>query len=327
MAATRSQKIRLGIFLIVSTTILLSSLVYLVGASMFKIRDEYIVVLHGGSGGIEAGGQVRFNDIVVGRVERVRLDRDDPSRVIVNISLEHDTPVTADTIATPEMTGITGSKMLSLRGGSKTSQRLKPGDEIPSAESDLSHLTTKLFDISTKLERLLENLVNITDTDNAQRLASVLADVESMSTNLSSMVASNAPLVGGLMVDLRSLLANADVTLTGIQSTVRSAEQAVTRISSQQNIRRVENIIDGAGILMANLSARTSEDELGRTIASINRLATDTNVSVMRIRDDLRRIMVELETSVENINEFTQILIDNPSVLISGRSEKERRLP
>jgi hypothetical protein len=36
--------------------------------------------------------------------------------------------------------------------------------------------------------------------------------------------------------------------------------------------------------------------------------------------------MKELETSVENINEFTQILVENPSVLISGRSEKDRQI-
>ena len=45
------------------------------------------------------------------------------------------------------------------------------------------------------------------------------------------------------------------------------------------------------------------------------------------IHDDMQRIMRELEQGVENFNEFTQILVDNPSVLISGRSEKERVLP
>ena len=119
MAATRAQKIRLSAFLIVVTAIIASTLFYLVGAHLMEIRDEYKIELQGGSGGLEVGSQVRFNDIVAGRVESVRLDKDDPNLVIIWVSMEHGTPITVDTIAVPEMANITGSKMLSMRGGTK----------------------------------------------------------------------------------------------------------------------------------------------------------------------------------------------------------------
>jgi hypothetical protein len=45
------------------------------------------------------------------------------------------------------------------------------------------------------------------------------------------------------------------------------------------------------------------------------------------MRDDLRRALDDLATSSENIAELTQILVDNPSALISGRSERDRPLP
>ena len=79
MAATRAQKMRLGIFLIVTTTIIVITLIYLLGASLMEVRDPYVVVLQGGSAGLEVGSQVRFNDIVVGRVEHVSLDIDHPN--------------------------------------------------------------------------------------------------------------------------------------------------------------------------------------------------------------------------------------------------------
>ena len=41
MAATRAQKIRLGVFLIVTTFIIIATLFYLVGASILEVRDEY----------------------------------------------------------------------------------------------------------------------------------------------------------------------------------------------------------------------------------------------------------------------------------------------
>jgi ABC-type transporter Mla subunit MlaD len=89
----------------------------------------------------------------------------------------------------------------------------------------------------------------------------------------------------------------------------------------------VTTILDSVNLLVENVSNRASDQELGQTIQSVNRLVSDTNVTVLRLRTDLQRVMRELETSVENINEFTQILVENPSVLISGRTEKERQLP
>lgn len=327
MAATRAQKMRLGIFLIVTTTVVVFTLIYLVGASLMEIRDSYVVVLQGGSAGLEVGSQVRFNDIVVGRVEGVRLDENDPGQVIINLSLDHGTPVTVDTVAVPEMANITGTKMLSMHGGTKASARLKPGDTIKSAASDFSMLTTKVVTIADKLQQLIDNLNTITDTDNADKLAKVLEEVEGITKNVNSILDENRDSINKMVSDVHSVVKRADETLVSIQSVAKSLDKASGQVLSSKNIHRVESLLDSTNGVMGNVNARTSKDELGQTIAGVNSLVSTTQVTVLRLRDDLRRVMNELETSVENINEFTQILIDNPSVLISGRNEKERQLP
>lgn len=327
MAATRAQKMRLGIFLIVTTTVVVFTLIYLVGASLMEIRDSYVVILQGGSAGLEVGSQVRFNDIVVGRVEGVRLDENDPGQVIINLSLDHGTPVTVDTVAVPEMANITGTKMLSMHGGTKASARLKPGDTIKSAASDFSMLTTKVVTIADKLQQLIDNLNTITDTDNADKLAKVLEEVEGITKNVNSILDENRDSINKMVSDVHSVVKRADETLVSIQSVAKSLDKASGQVLSSKNIHRVESLLDSTNGVMGNVNARTSKDELGQTIAGVNSLVSTTQVTVLRLRDDLRRVMNELETSVENINEFTQILIDNPSVLISGRNEKERQLP
>ena len=327
MAATRAQKMRLGIFLIVTTTVVVFTLIYLVGASLMEIRDSYVVILQGGSAGLEVGSQVRFNDIVVGRVEGVRLDENDPGQVIINLSLDHGTPVTVDTVAVPEMANITGTKMLSMHGGTKASARLKPGDTIKSAASDFSMLTTKVVTIADKLQQLIDNLNTITDTDNADKLAKVLEEVEGITKNVNSILDENRDSINKMVSDVHSVVKRADETLVSIQSVAKALDKASGQVLSSKNIHRVESLLDSTNGVMGNVNARTSKDELGQTIAGINSLVSTTQVTVLRLRDDLRRVMNELETSVENINEFTQILIDNPSVLISGRNEKERQLP
>ena len=108
---------------------------------------------------------------------------------------------------------------------------------------------------------------------------------------------------------------------------MKNAEKSLDKLASPNNVQHISSILSTVDTLATNVSQRTSDDELGQTIQSVNRLANDTNVTVLRLRSDAQRIIRELEISVENINEFTQILVENPSVLINGRGEKERRLP
>lgn len=327
MAATRSQKIRLSVFLIATTVIVIATLLYLMGASLLNVRDEYSVLLQGGSGGLEVGGQVRFNDIVVGRIESVKIDKEDPSLIRIQISLEHDTPITEDTIATPELAGITGSKRLALHGGTKNSKRLTPGDIIPSENTDLGAVVTKVINIADKLEDLLNNLVEVTNTDNKQKVDSILTELDSISKNVNSLIATNEENINQIVVDAKNVLAKADSSMEKIESSIANVEKTIEQIATPHNVNQVTTILDSASSLVSNISTRTSDEELGVTMQHVDKLVSDTNVTVLRLRSDLDRIVEELETSIENINEFTQILVENPSVLIQGRTEKERQLP
>lgn len=324
---------RLGIFLVVTTVLVIATLIYLVGASLLEVRDPYVVVLQGGSAGLEVGSQVRFNDIVVGRVEHVRLDPEDPGQVIINLSLEHGTPVTEDTIAIPEMANITGTKMLSMHGGTKDSKRLNPGDTIQSSTSDLSMITTKVVNIADKLEDLLANLVAVTNTTNMDKVSSVISEVEGITKNINGLIDENRENISGLVTDARTVIADAKTTvakanqsLDKIDAVLSDTDHAINGIATTHNLKTVTTILDSVNGVMNNVTTRTSDNELGETIQSVNHLVADTNVTVLRLRSDLQRVMKELETSIENINEFTQILVENPSVLISGRTEKERQL-
>lgn len=327
MAATRAQKMRLGIFLIVTTAIVIVTLIYLIGASILEVRDPYTVILQGGSAGLETGSQVRFNDIVVGRVEHVRLDPEDPGQVIISISLEHGTPVTVDTIAVPEMANITGTKRLAMRGGDKNSKRLKPGDTIKSANDDLGMIATKVVNIANKLEEILDNLVTVTNPENMGKIEQVIGEVEGITKNINTIISDNQENINTIILDAKAVIAKADSSMDKIDQMLATTEGAIKTVASPHNVKQIATILETANALVSNVTTRTSDEELGQTIQSANRLVADTNVTVLRLRTDLQRVMRELETSVENINEFTQILVENPSVLISGRNEKERRLP
>ncbi len=327
MAATRAQKIRLGAFLIVSTFIIVATLFYLVGASMLEVRDEYYVILQGGSGGLETGSQVRLNDIVVGRVESVRLDPEDPAIVRITISLEHGTPVTVDTVATPEMANITGTKRLAMHGGTKDSVRLKPGDQIKAVDSDLTMITTKVVNISNQIETLLGNMNALTKEENVTNVGNVIAEVEGITRKVNALLDQNQQNINTMISDAQQIVSQLHESMNKVDHALDTIDRTVQTVASSHNVKNVSSILDSARVLVSNVTTRSSDAELGQTIQSINHLVSDANVFILRLRTDMQRVMRDLETSVENINEFTQILIDDPSVLISGRGEKDRQLP
>ncbi len=184
MAATRSQRIYLAIFMITMSLILGATLVYMLGRNVLQSMDVYYVNLQGGSSGLEMGSQVRFNGIVVGRVDDVALDSEDPSLVRLTLSVKGGTPINEHTVAVPELTGLTGSKRLALNGGNKDSKKLQSGDTIPSAKDDFSAITVRLNSISLRIEKLLENLNQLTSGENGKAIGKTIAHAEQILGNI-----------------------------------------------------------------------------------------------------------------------------------------------
>ena len=91
---TRSQKIRLGIFVTISMLILLATLGIVTTRKFFEARDTYYVGYYDISvTGLQEGGSVKYQGINVGYVSRISIDPEDIRRVIVEVSLDKGTPI------------------------------------------------------------------------------------------------------------------------------------------------------------------------------------------------------------------------------------------
>ena len=89
MSVTRAQKVRLGIFLVVSALLLIGGLVILAGARLGEKRDLYFVRYAEGEvslNGLDVGSPVKYSGIRVGRVDRISIDPSDVSVIVVTIS-------------------------------------------------------------------------------------------------------------------------------------------------------------------------------------------------------------------------------------------------
>jgi phospholipid/cholesterol/gamma-HCH transport system substrate-binding protein len=257
MTTTKSQKIRIGLFAVTAGTLLLIVLVSFAGVHFWKSRAHYNIVFDRTVYGLEVGSDVYLNGIRVGKVSSIDIASDDIDKVRVGIEIDKKTPVRTDTRAILQFAGITGLKVIDLRGGSFEAARLDPGGTITVGETALDKLerqaetmadeSTKLLEraneIVSKADLIVGNLREITDP---AHLGDIVKQTRQTAQNLAQATAA-----------LRGLI---DENRAGLRSSIASIEQAA---------RRASELVDGSDVrgAVADLrQASRSFKELAREV-------------------------------------------------------------
>jgi phospholipid/cholesterol/gamma-HCH transport system substrate-binding protein len=120
------------------------------GQTVYRIQFDQPV------SGLTTGSSVLFNGIRVGAILSLKLDPQDPKRVVTTIAVDPATPIRADTLVDISFQGLTGAPAISLRGGTAnapalTAQNgqpaeLKSGPEVGQNLTDSARATLKRID-------------------------------------------------------------------------------------------------------------------------------------------------------------------------------------
>ena len=100
---SRARQVRLGIFVAVSLAVLAIVVLLITGSKFMTTRDTYFIAYKDTSiSGLEIGAAVKYHGIRIGRVETIKIDPEDVTKVVVKITVEGGTPVKEDVKALPE---------------------------------------------------------------------------------------------------------------------------------------------------------------------------------------------------------------------------------
>ncbi|MFT7623717.1 MAG: phospholipid/cholesterol/gamma-HCH transport system substrate-binding protein [Myxococcota bacterium] len=344
-----AQKTRLGLFLGLAGLILVGTLVAMFGLAALEKRDQYIIRFEGSVSGLTAGSTVRYNGIDVGRVDKVRIDAEHVSGVEVQITLAEGTPVRSDTQAVLQMQGITGLKYIELSStGDKDATPLDEGATIPSSRSMVDELTERATSIAEKLEGVLDNIVDMTGGQNADLLTGIMTDVRRLSSSTTRLITASEPQVAKILSEVGDTVAGLTILTDEARMTLKSVVGAADKAAGWVNPREVSSVLkrtqSALGAVertssaidksLATLRARMGPEELGKTIASVNSLAARSeklvdraDVTLVRARDDLLRVLAALVDGAEAFGELAALLKEDPSALIKGKGGEERELP
>ena len=155
-------------------------------------------------------------------------------------------------------------------------------------------------------------------------LASVAEQVENMSEGIE-------PILESLAVRIPTIMDEAQELVTSLSATAERLDTAL----SAGNVKHIDNIfanLDQTVSNTAKLSADLQETrrQLDAVLASIDSTVVDNREDLRRSVIDLRSsleqisryipaIAQNLESSMRNLNEFTGVIRENPGVLLRGR--------
>jgi phospholipid/cholesterol/gamma-HCH transport system substrate-binding protein len=222
MTTTKQQKVRIALFAIGAGALFVLVLMVFAGRHFWKDQSRYVIVFDRTVFGLEHGADVFLNGIRVGTVAKIGVDRDDIRHVRVEIEVEADTPIRTDTTAVLQLAGITGIRVIDLRGGTSEAPPLDPGGRIPLGETMLDRLerqATAILDESTALmaraneivhstQQVVDNLAELTDPS---QMGALVAQTKQTAANLARASAALEGLVDDNRAGLKASLASIEL--------------------------------------------------------------------------------------------------------------------
>lgn len=300
---TRAHHVLIGFFtLLVAAAGLLFALWLGKSSHDTQFQTLDIVFLEAVSG-LSKGSTVEFNGIKVGDVSSLRLDPDDPQRVIARVRVDSAAPVRSDTQARLMPAGVTGISIIRLSSGQDAdSEVLVAGKEVPiiiASPSPFAKLLSGGEDVMLNLNSVLFQMRELLSTENLESVASTLRSLELAS----AAIAAEREQITGTIRQLGAASAQVERVLGETSQLVRQASGLVDRSGRMVTdeggkvLRSAQRAMGSFEEAMQTLDALVLENRLplARGMRSLNELGP----ALGELRDtlaSLRGIIRQLET-------------------------------
>ena len=312
---TRSQKYRLGLFIVISFSALLVLLLIIGSEQFLKKKDIYLITYKDISvSGLEVGSPVKYLGLGVGTIKNIQIDPDDISRIIVTVALKPGTPIKKDTYADIELIGITGLKMIEIRGGSNEADLLEPGQFIRAGGSVTEAITGRAEIIAEKIELLLNNLNRFSQPENMEKITKLTENAAHAFENFDHVLVENRN-------DIRKIIHQSQATIARIDTISQLLLISVEEIHQLAVGDTLEEILSNVQRITVKLRKADLErliEQLGHAIERTNHILTLIDHDLESGSKSFFSSLERLKSTLEYLDEASRKINEDPSVLLRG---------
>ncbi|PTR21692.1 MULTISPECIES: MlaD family protein [unclassified Pseudomonas] len=306
---TRAHHVLIGLFTVIVVTAALLFGLWLAKSSVDTEFKDYEVVFNEAVSGLSKGSSVQYSGIKVGDVISLRLDPKDPRRVLARIRLAGDTPVKEDTNAKLALTGVTGTSIIQLSGGTPQSPTLKGKDgnlpTIVALPSPIARLLNDSENLMAGVTTLMHNANLMFSTENIERISNTLEHLEQTT---------------GTIAEQRGDIRQAMQQLASVGKQANTMLEQTTAL-----MRNANGLLNDHG-KEALGSAEQAMKSLQESSVTLNKLITanqDSLNSGMQGLNGLGPAVREMRETLSSLRTITTRLEANPSGYLLG-SEKTK---
>jgi ABC-type transporter Mla subunit MlaD len=307
--STRREEAIVGLFVLIAAGLLVATVFSLTG--FFNRGDVPYRAFFKNAGGLRPGAEVHYaGGPPVGRVEDVRNDAHDTTRMEITFRVKPEIPVKIDSVAAISSSSPLSDNFLDIVPGSNAAQRAPAGatlkskeyvgfDELESEIADLGpQAKVALATLNQRLTELQVTVARVNDALNDKNRANLSASLD----NVRGVLEENRkPLhstvmhfdqasakIAPLLDDLKKTNADAQKTINTLEGTISE-----NRGDLHQSIEELRHVLD---------TANNVTDQLDRTLN-----ANGENI------DD---ILNNFRQASQNLRQFTETLKQRPYTLL-----------
>ena len=312
---SRTQKIRLGAFIAIGSLLLIGVLFLLSVNRFFKEKDIYYIKYQNVSvSGLDAGSSVKFLGVRVGTVQKIEINPKNISQIIVTIAVNKGTPIKQDVTANISAVGITGLKIIELRGGTPEAPLLKPKGFIKPGKSLTEEITGKAEILAEKAELILNNLIQLTDPKNRQKVIRLVDQSQTTMRRIDGLVSTTQPKLNHILFNLDTSLVNIAQASAATKRTVNTIENVVNSDTLKMTMRNIAEVVDK----LNKSNIYHLDDQINFAVDRLNSLLNQMDILVKTNSLRLNQTMEQLNQTARYLNSAAQQIDEDPSVLIGG---------
>lgn len=316
----------IGMFVLVALTAIIGFVIWLTGFQANQEYDFYEVAFEGGVRGLSQGSEVRFNGLGVGQVTDLAYDREDTNLVLAQIQVTERTPIDVNSTAKLTPLGLTGMNYIEVTPGLDADAPLMvdmPGrgvKRIVGEASSVDELLTGGGDVVVAAQTALNRANLLLSNENLETFGSILKNIETITASLDV-----SELDAGKLNDMMdSFSAAADAiaeTAKSIEGTSMSID-SVVKEDLRQVLAKAEGTLAGVDTTVATF---------GGTAVGVDELVVDARDAINRLSNsgltDLEETVDAIRRLVTTLGRVADSLEQSPAQFISGSEREEVVLP
>ncbi len=289
MKTSNTQKFSLGLFIFITTIILVIAL-YLIGNKQNLFGNTFrVTAVFNNVNGLILGNNVRFSGINIGTVKNIDMINDSTicvDMVIEEKMLKH---MKKNAVAAVGSDGLVGSMVINIVPGKEVSVALKPGDTIKSynktsttdmletlntTNDNAAKLTSDLLKITTAIKEGKGTIgMLIEDADMASNVKQTVVNLKTASASASATVIELKKIINSINYDesMAAVLLSDPASANQMKSIIINLEKSSENIDSViTNLNKVVlEVKNGKGTVNYMINDTILVDNIGETAKNI----------------------------------------------------------